>query len=53
MVLAYLHPAEGGFKLESEREAAIRLNGARVLNSASMPSPMTPILRAEGPAGRL
>jgi serine protease Do len=31
--LAHFHPSEGGFELESKREAAIRLNGALVLNA--------------------
>ena len=31
--LAHFHPAEGGFELESRREAAIRLNGALVLSA--------------------
>ncbi|MCP4008126.1 MAG: trypsin-like peptidase domain-containing protein [Proteobacteria bacterium] len=31
--LARFHPSEGGFELESKREAAVRLNGARVLSA--------------------
>ena len=32
-VLAHLHPSGEGFELESKREAAVRLNGALVLNA--------------------
>lgn len=32
-ILAHLHPSEGGFELESTRDAAVRLNGALVLNA--------------------
>jgi len=32
-ILAHFHPAEGGFEIESKREAAIRLNGALVLSA--------------------
>ena len=32
-LLAHLHPADEGFELEAMRDAAIRLNGALVLNA--------------------